>query len=88
MGRFGKVGGTGNAEGKGGLARTLPIAHSGGGALAESAELAFAAVAADGGKLSNRLTITKHLKESSAIVRLSYHCYCCCLLLVKLILYS
>jgi hypothetical protein len=44
MGSFGKAGRTGNVEGKCDLAGILPIAYSGVGALAESAELAFAAL--------------------------------------------
>lgn len=47
MSSFGKAARTGNAEGRCDLAAFLPIAHSGGGELAEPAELAFEDVAAD-----------------------------------------
>ena len=53
MGSFGKAGRTGNVEGKCDLAGILPIAYSGGGALAESTELAVAAVAADAADAAN-----------------------------------
>jgi hypothetical protein len=59
MGSFGKEVRTGNAEGKCDLAGILPIAYSGGGALAESAELAFAAVAADAANAANGAGLAK-----------------------------
>ena len=59
MGSFGKAGRTGNVEGKCDLAEILPIAYSGGGALAESAELAFAAVAADAANAANAARLAK-----------------------------
>jgi hypothetical protein len=59
MSSFGKAGRTGNAEGKCDLAGILPIAYSGGGALAESAELAWAAVAADAANAANAAGLAK-----------------------------
>jgi hypothetical protein len=59
MGSFGKAGRTGNAEVKYDLAGILPIAHLGGGALAESAEVAFAAVAADAVNAANAAGLAK-----------------------------
>jgi hypothetical protein len=61
MGGFGKAGRTGNAEGKCNLAGILPIAYSGGGALAESAQLAFAAVGADAANAANAAGLPKSL---------------------------
>ena len=59
MGRFRKAGRTGNADGQCDIAGILPIAYSGGGALAESAELAFAAVAADAANAANAARLAK-----------------------------
>jgi hypothetical protein len=59
MGSFGKAGRTGSAEGKCDLARMLPIAHSGDGALAGSAEIAFAAVSADAADAANEAALAQ-----------------------------
>ena len=59
MGRFGKAGRTGNADRQWDLVGILPVVYSGGGALADSAELAFAAVAADAANAANAARLAK-----------------------------
>ncbi|KAJ9094623.1 hypothetical protein QFC20_006863 [Naganishia adeliensis] len=68
MGRFGKAGRTGNADGQWDLTGILPVVYSGGRALADSAELGFAAVAADATDAANAAESAKsflldHLKD-------------------------
>ena len=67
MSSFGKADRTGNVEGTCDLAGILPIAYSGGGALAESAELAFAAVAADAANAANAAGLAKSFLWVSCI---------------------